>query len=92
MFFTKSGVEIGGTFRSSERKLSLMSPPVKANDAAVGLRRVRKALNLTQQKLAEKAECSVAMVGLLEGGYRPADSQVAERIKAVLDETAARRG
>lgn len=49
----------------------------------------RRALGLSQQTVAVRAECSLAMVSLLERGYKPGESEVAERINNVL--TAAER-
>lgn len=46
----------------------------------------RKAIGLSQQTVAERARCSLAMVSLLERGYRPGESEVAERINRVLTE------
>lgn len=53
--------------------------------ASGGLRAVRKAAGVSQQKLAEMAGCSMSMVKLLESGYQPASSDVVERIRRALD-------
>ncbi|MGI8597503.1 MAG: helix-turn-helix transcriptional regulator [Thermoleophilaceae bacterium] len=45
----------------------------------------RVAAGLSQQRLAELAGCSVAMVRVLEGGYKPSYSDVLGRIARVLD-------
>ncbi len=51
-----------------------------------GLRARREAAGLSQQRLAELAGCSIAAIGLYEGGYSPSRSTVLERVLAVLDE------
>ncbi len=51
-----------------------------------GLRARREAAGLSQQRLAELAGCSIATIGLYEGGYSPSRSTVLERLLAVLDE------
>jgi transcriptional regulator with XRE-family HTH domain len=48
----------------------------------------RKAVKLSQQAVAERAKCSLAMVSLLERGYRPEASEVADRIARVLHDAA----
>lgn len=49
------------------------------------LRAERKAAGVSQQRLADLARCSVAMVRLLESGYRPyGGSAVLQRIALVL--------
>jgi transcriptional regulator with XRE-family HTH domain len=50
------------------------------------IRAQRRAAGLSQQRLAELAECSVAMVRVLEGGYKPAESRVLGRIADVFNE------
>lgn len=50
------------------------------------LRARREAAGLSQQRLAELAGCSIATIGLYEGGYSPARSTVLERVLAVLDD------
>jgi len=50
------------------------------------IRALRQHAGFSQQRLAELAQCSVAMVQLLEGGYKPAESRVLERIGAVLND------
>ena len=50
------------------------------------LRALRRHAGFSQQRLAELAQCSVAMVQLLEGGYEPAESRVLERIAVVLND------
>lgn len=57
-----------------------------ASPGVGGLRERRVAAGLSQQRMAELAGCSVAIVGLLEGGYRPERSAVLPRIVRVLDE------
>lgn len=54
--------------------------------ATGGIRARREAAGLSQQRLAELACCSIATIGLYEGGYSPARSTVLERVLAVLDE------
>jgi transcriptional regulator with XRE-family HTH domain len=48
------------------------------------LRDRRLALGLSQEKLARDAECSTAMVKLLERGFTPTHSEVLPRIERVL--------
>jgi transcriptional regulator with XRE-family HTH domain len=49
------------------------------------LRAARRALGLSQQRVAELARCSVSYVRLLESGYQPeGGSDVLRRIAAVL--------
>lgn len=51
-----------------------------------GLRERRQRAGLSQQRLAELAGCSVSMLRLLEGGMRPAESEVLPRVEALLAE------
>ena len=44
------------------------------------------AAGLTQQQLAELAQCSIAYVRLIEAGYRPARSVARARLLRVLSE------
>lgn len=53
-------------------------------DAAELVKR-RKALGFSQQRLAHLADCSYAMVGLLERGLSPEKSEVLDRVIAALD-------
>jgi transcriptional regulator with XRE-family HTH domain len=46
----------------------------------------RKALGITREALAHEVGCSVAMLGLLEAGYRPASSEVLARVEAALND------
>lgn len=46
----------------------------------------RKAVGLSQQKLAHLADCSVAMISLLERGYQPENSSVLGRVVAAIDD------
>jgi len=48
------------------------------------LRSRRLALGLSQEKLARNADCSTAMVKLLECGFTPTRSEVLGRIKDAL--------
>ncbi|MCB8970367.1 MAG: helix-turn-helix domain-containing protein [Solirubrobacterales bacterium] len=62
---------------------------MSTSDSPIGiggqsLRAARRSAGLTQQDLAHKANCSLAYVRLLEGGYRPAKSAALTRIVAVL--------
>jgi transcriptional regulator with XRE-family HTH domain len=52
----------------------------------ISLKNRRIAARLTQQQLAQRARCSIAFVQMLEGGFRPTQSEVLPRIVAVLDE------
>jgi transcriptional regulator with XRE-family HTH domain len=45
----------------------------------------RRALGLSQDTLARRADCSTAMVRLLEAGYQPDGSEVLGRIQSVLN-------
>ena len=50
------------------------------------LRDRRKALDLSQQRLAELAECSMSIVRMFENGYRPTqESEALARIEKVLE-------
>src|SRR6266511_433850 len=48
------------------------------------IRRQRKALDLTQQTLAERVGCSVAAIKKIEGDERRPSRQIAERLADVL--------
>ena len=48
------------------------------------VRRQRKALDLTQQALADRVGCSVAAIKKIEGDERRSSRQVAERLADVL--------
>jgi predicted transcriptional regulator len=50
------------------------------------LRDRRRRAGVTQQGLADLAECSRSMVRLLEGGYQPPRSPTLRRIERVLAE------
>ena len=63
--------------------------PVSASQAIPQggyLRSRRAAVGLSQQRLAELAACSLAMVRLLESGYSPKDSDVVPRIERTLND------
>lgn len=49
-------------------------------------REARLAAGLTQQQLAELAQCSIAYVRLIESGYRPERSVARGRLLRVLSE------
>ena len=51
---------------------------------AGSLREQRRALGLSQQRLAEQAQVSIGIVRLLEGGYRPGKSAALARIESIL--------
>jgi len=51
---------------------------------AFTIRERRAALGISQQRLAELANCSLSMVRVLESGYEPESSRVLERIASVL--------
>lgn len=53
-----------------------------------GLRELRLAAGLSQEKLAHQAQCSSSSVKLLENGFRPKNSDVLRRIVAVLNDDA----
>lgn len=61
-----------------------MSAKESAMPVAELLRGRRKELGLSQQTLASQAECSIAMVRLLESGYLPQGGEVVTRIMRVL--------
>ena len=63
----------------------LISP--KGTAGTRPIRVLRRQAGISQQRLAELAKCSVAMVQLLEGGYEPAESRVLERIASVLNDS-----
>src|SRR4051812_40580259 len=48
------------------------------------LRAERRAAGLSQQRLAERAGCSISMIRLLEAGYSPEASDVLERVATAL--------
>jgi len=48
----------------------------------------RRAVGLTQTRLAGLAQCSRATVAMIEGGYLPRRSEVIPRIEAVLADAA----
>lgn len=48
------------------------------------LKDLRREAGVSQQELAARAGCSVAYVRMIEGGWRPAQSDVLPRILAVL--------
>jgi transcriptional regulator with XRE-family HTH domain len=48
------------------------------------IRAARIDAGLSQQELAARAGCSVSFVGLLEGGYLPANSDVLPRVLSVI--------
>ena len=52
----------------------------------VDIRERRLDLGLSQERLARKADCSAAMVKLLERGFTPTRSAVLPRILRVLNE------
>src|SRR5215510_7146956 len=49
------------------------------------IRRQRKALDLTQQALADQVGCSLAAIKKIEGDERRPSLQIAERLAEVLD-------
>ncbi len=55
------------------------------------LRRQRKALDLTQQALAERVGCSLAAIKKIEGDERRPSRQIAERLADVLSVPASQR-
>lgn len=55
------------------------------NGGGGDIRQRRRALGVSQLELAQLAECSPAMVGLLDRGYRPHRSAVLDRVNAVLN-------
>ena len=58
---------------------------------ASDIRQRRVKAGLSQAELASRANCSVSMLGMLEGGYRPKRSAVAERIDVVLSDAERRK-
>jgi transcriptional regulator with XRE-family HTH domain len=57
----------------------------KATPNTGGLRDRRLAIGLTQQELAQRVNCSIATVRLLESGYMPKHSEVLPRLLLVLE-------
>src|SRR6266498_5484694 len=55
------------------------------------IRRQRKALDLTQQTLAERVSCSLAAIKKIEGDERKPSRQIAERMADVLGVPASQR-
>lgn len=53
---------------------------------AASLKERRLAAGMTRQQLAHRAGCSLAMLQMLEQGYRPARSQVLPRVEGALAE------
>jgi transcriptional regulator with XRE-family HTH domain len=54
------------------------------NSFGYWIRRQRKALDLTQQALAERVGCSLAAIKKIEGDERKPSRQIAERMADVL--------
>lgn len=52
----------------------------------VDLRQRRVQAGLSQQRVAELADCSIASIRLFEQGYSPKHSEVLERLRKVLDD------
>lgn len=50
----------------------------------VSMRERREALGLTRQQLAQLAGCSLSMLQMLEGGYKPVTGRVMGRIEKAL--------
>jgi len=61
------------------------------NTGGGDLRERRLAVGLTQQQLANLADCSLTHLQLLERGYSPTHSQVRARVHTVLHEHEATR-
>lgn len=59
---------------------------VNVSQTTVGIRARRLAAGFSQQRLAERARCSVGYVRLLESGYTPGESEVLERIARALND------
>jgi transcriptional regulator with XRE-family HTH domain len=64
----------------------------KATPEGGDLRQLRRAAGLSQQELAERTHCSIAIVRLLESGYQPKHSDVLPRLVAVLESDTAPMG
>jgi transcriptional regulator with XRE-family HTH domain len=65
---------------------------MNANTGRLSLREQRKAHGLSQQRLADLANCSIDMVRRLEHGYQPThQSAVLARVEAALRDAAAAR-
>jgi len=62
---------------------------MNTSDAVGDLRKRREAADLSQLAVALRADCSPAMVGLVDRGYRPHRSAVIERIDRVLSDAEA---
>jgi transcriptional regulator with XRE-family HTH domain len=50
------------------------------------IRETRRALHLSQEALARRANCSTVYIRLIESGYAPGHSDVLPRILAALDD------
>lgn len=61
---------------------------VSAIQAEAPLRARRRALGLSQQRVAELAKCSLSMVRLIEGGYVPQSSDVLRQVAEALEAAA----
>lgn len=61
------------------------------NSFGYWVRRQRKALDLTQQALAERVGCSVATIKKIEGDERRPSRQIAERLADILGVPASQR-
>lgn len=61
---------------------------INATAGTSAIRDRRRARGISQQRLAELADCSLSMVRVLEAGYEPETSRVLERISAVLHDEA----
>ena len=59
---------------------------MNTSDAVGDLRKRREAADLSQLAVALRADCSPAMVGLVDRGYRPHRSAVIERIDRALSD------
>lgn len=51
---------------------------------APDLKALRRAAGLSQQRVAERAGCSLSMIRILESGYVPEHSDVLPRVLAAL--------
>src|SRR5262245_21142400 len=71
--------------------LMVLSPMETTSSFGYWIRRQRKALDLTQQALAERVGCSLAAIKKIEGDERRPSRQTAERIADALGISAGQR-
>jgi len=63
-----------------------MSASANLTEQSGSIRELRASVGISQELLARRADCSTAMVRLLESGYVPAHSEVLPRVLAILND------